>query len=256
MLRIYPLYSGSSGNSTLVRSDNCNILIDVGLGYKTTLSALKAHNLSPEDISAIVVTHEHVDHIGGICQFVRRCPVKVYAPSKIVGVVCERAMYSEVYGVDGRFDVGDLTADVYKCSHDSAACVGYRFTDGHDSVASVTDTGCTNSLLVDFLAPCHTVQLESNHDVDMLKNGPYPYQLKRRILSDVGHLSNAQAAEVLQQLVGSNVKKVILAHLSEHNNTAELAFRTAVDAYADKGLYEGRDIDVYVAAKRDNKVTE
>ena len=108
--------------------------------------------------------------------------------------------------------------------------------------------------LVDFLAPCDRIQLESNHDVDMLKSGPYPYPLKRRILSDFGHLSNAQATQVLSDLVGSNVKSVILAHLSEHNNTAELAFNNVVNMYADKGLVEGRDISVYVAKQHDNTV--
>ena len=122
-------------------------------------------------------------------------------------------------------------------------------------MASVTDTGKTDNALVDFLAPCDVVQLESNHDVNMLKNGPYPYPLKRRILSDFGHLSNEQAADLLEKLIGSNVKKVILAHLSEHNNTAELAFNAVVEMYARNNLVEGRDIDVRVARQRDNEVT-
>lgn len=254
MVKIFPLYSGSGGNCTLVQSDNANLLVDVGLGCRATLSALKMYNLSLSDITAIVVTHEHSDHIGGISSFVSHSPVPVYAPGAIADLVAKRATCCDVSGIADVTEIADLRIDRYECSHDAAACYGYRFSDGTNSVATVTDTGCVTTGLVDFLAPCDRIQLESNHDVDMLKSGPYPYPLKRRILSDFGHLSNDQATQVLSDLVGSNVKSVILAHLSEHNNTAELAFNNVVNMYADKGLVEGRDISVYVAKQHDNTV--
>lgn len=254
MVKIFPLYSGSGGNCTLVQSDNANLLVDVGLGCRATLSALKMYNLSLSDITAIVVTHEHSDHIGGISSFVSHSPVPVYAPVAIADLVAKRATYCDVSGIADATEIADLRIERYECSHDAAACYGYRFSDGTNSVATVTDTGCVTTGLVDFLAPCDRIQLESNHDVDMLKSGPYPYPLKRRILSDFGHLSNDQATQVLSDLVGSNVKSVILAHLSEHNNTAELAFNNVVNMYADKGLVEGRDISVYVAKQHDNTV--
>lgn len=254
MVKIFPLYSGSGGNCTLVQSDNANLLVDVGLGCRATLSALKMYNLSLSDITAIVVTHEHSDHIGGISSFVSHSPVPVYAPKAIADLVAKRATCCDVSGIADVTEIADLRIDRYECSHDAAACYGYRFSDGTNSVATVTDTGCVTTGLVDFLAPCDRIQLESNHDVDMLKSGPYPYPLKRRILSDFGHLSNDQATQVLSDLVGSNVKSVILAHLSEHNNTAELAFNNVVNMYADKGLVEGRDISVYVAKQHDNTV--
>ena len=254
MVKIFPLYSGSGGNCTLVQSDNANLLVDVGLGCRATLSALKMYNLSLSDITAIVVTHEHSDHIGGISSFVSHSPVPVYAPGAIADLVAKRATCCDVSGIADVTEIADLRIERYECSHDAAACYGYRFSDGTNSVATVTDTGCVTTGLVDFLAPCDRIQLESNHDVDMLKSGPYPYPLKRRILSDFGHLSNDQATQVLSDLVGSNVKSVILAHLSEHNNTAELAFNNVVNMYADKGLVEGRDISVYVAKQHDNTV--
>ncbi|HCY49968.1 MAG TPA: MBL fold metallo-hydrolase [Clostridiales bacterium] len=254
MVKIFPLYSGSGGNCTLVQSDNANLLVDVGLGCRATLSALKMYNLSLSDITAIVVTHEHSDHIGGISSFVSHSPVPVYTPKAIADLVAKRATYCDVSGIADVTEIADLRVERYECSHDAAACYGYRFSDGTNSVATVTDTGCVTTGLVDFLAPCDRIQLESNHDVDMLKSGPYPYPLKRRILSDFGHLSNDQATQVLSDLVGSNVKSVILAHLSEHNNTAELAFNNVVNMYADKGLVEGRDISVYVAKQHDNTV--
>lgn len=254
MVKIFPLYSGSGGNCTLVQSDNANLLVDVGLGCRATLSALKMYNLSLSDITAIVVTHEHSDHIGGISSFVSHSPVPVYAPKAIADLVAKRATCCDVSGIADVTEIADLRVERYECSHDAAACYGYRFSDGTNSVATVTDTGCVTTGLVDFLAPCDRIQLESNHDVDMLKSGPYPYPLKRRILSDFGHLSNDQATQVLSDLVGSNVKSVILAHLSEHNNTAELAFNNVLNMYADKGLVEGRDISVYVAKQHDNTV--
>ena len=254
MVKIFPLYSGSGGNCTLVQSDNANLLVDVGLGCRATLSVLKMYNLSLSDITAIVVTHEHSDHIGGISSFVSHSPVPVYAPKAIADLVAKRATCCDVSGIADVTEIADLRIERYECSHDAAACYGYRFSDGTNSVATVTDTGCVTTGLVDFLAPCDRIQLESNHDVDMLKSGPYPYPLKRRILSDFGHLSNDQATQVLSDLVGSNVKSVILAHLSEHNNTAELAFNNVVNMYADKGLVEGRDISVYVAKQHDNTV--
>lgn len=254
MVKIFPLYSGSGGNCTLVESDNANLLVDVGLGCRATLSALKMYNLSLSDITAIVVTHEHSDHIGGISSFVSHSPVPVYTPKAIADLVAKRATCCDVSGIADVTEIADLRVERYECSHDAAACYGYRFSDGTNSVATVTDTGCVTTGLVDFLAPCDRIQLESNHDVDMLKSGPYPYPLKRRILSDFGHLSNDQATQVLSDLVGSNVKSVILAHLSEHNNTAELAFNNVVNMYADKGLVEGRDISVYVAKQHDNTV--
>ena len=119
----------------------------------------------------------------------------------------------------------------------------------------MTDTGKTDAKLVDFLLPCVTVQLESNHDEDMLFNGRYPYFLKRRISSDFGHLSNKQSAEVLALLLNGNLKNVILAHLSEQNNTKELAFGSAVSVLKDKGVVEGKDVSVYVADQYFNGIT-
>lgn len=255
MIQLIPIFSGSGGNCTLVRTEDTTVLVDVGLGYKLTLSALQRHNVSPDEISAVFVTHEHSDHTGGIAQWTGHHRVKLFAPRDICPVLCDKIYCGQVVPVGKTQQVDDLTVDVYECSHDSAACVGYRFGDGKGSfVATVTDTGCTRAELVDFLAPCRGIQLESNHDVNMLKNGPYPYQLKRRILSDFGHLSNDQASGVLQNLIGSNVTDVVLAHLSEHNNTAELAFDTAVNMYAAHNLIEGRDVNVHVAKPRCNDI--
>lgn len=250
MLKLTPLFSGSRGNCTLIQSQNTNILLDVGYSYKKLLLALQSKNLTPKDIHAIVITHEHDDHICALPMWTKyKMDTQIYVPKPIVNCIATRSYSPFVEGVSGSFVVGDVTVDVYECSHDSQACCGYRFTADNESIASVTDTGCYNDELVAFLAPCKAVQLESNHDVTMLMQGRYPYPLKRRISSPFGHLSNDQCAELLQKLIGTNVKKVVLAHLSENNNTAELAFDTINKMYQKNNVIEGKDVQLYVASQ-------
>lgn len=254
MLKVSPLFSGSRGNSTLIQSDNTNILLDAGYGCRYIVKALESRGLTPKDIDAIVISHEHTDHVGALPVWTRSHPTPIFAPTLIADYLRQRVYVSEVYDVTGSFVVGDISVDVYECSHDARACCGYRFGAGQAYFACVTDTGCVTDELVNFLTPCSTIMLESNHDVDMLIKGPYSYPLKQRILSDFGHLSNEQASVVLDRL-GRGVHNVILAHLSEKNNTRELAFSTVVNMYASKGIIEGRDVNVYVADQYSNEVT-
>ena len=255
MIRVEPLFSGSKGNCTLIRSDSVNILLDAGYSYKSILRALDERGLSPKDVDAIVVTHEHGDHVNALPYWGKNCPTPIYAPTPIADYLRQRVYFSEVYEIDGSFNVGDVRVDVYECSHDARSCCGYRFSVGGAYFACVTDTGCPNDALIDFLSPCKAIMLESNHDVNMLVKGEYSYVLKQRILSPYGHLSNTQAAEVVQRLARSSVKTIILAHLSEKNNTKELAFNATVQALAACGLVEGRDVTVYVADQYSNGVT-
>ncbi len=249
MIKLTPLFSGSKGNCSLIQTENTNILLDIGCSYKKVTTALASKNLTPKDITAIVITHEHDDHISALPMWTKRTQTKVFAPTPIVNIIAGRTYCSQVEGVEDTFVIGDVTVDVYQCSHDSVACCGYRFTHDGESIASITDTGCYNAQTVDFLAPCKVVQLECNHDVTMLKNGKYPYPLKRRISSPYGHLSNDQCAEILQQLIGSNVKKVVLAHLSENNNSGEIAFDAITKMYAKNNVIEGKDIELYIASQ-------
>lgn len=250
MLKLTPLFSGSRGNCTLIQTNNTNILLDVGYSYKKILLALEGKNLTPKDITAIVITHEHDDHICALPMWTKHAPnTQIYVPQPIVNCIATRSYSPYVEGISGSFVVGDIQIDVYQCSHDSQACCGYRFSCAGKSIASITDTGCFDEQTVQFLAPCKVVQLECNHDITMLQSGRYPYLLKRRIASPFGHLSNDQCASILQQLIGSNVKKVVLAHLSENNNTAELAFDTVNKMYQKNNIVEGRDIQLYVASQ-------
>lgn len=255
MLKISPLFSGSRGNCTLIQTDRMNILLDAGYHYKQIVARLADFSLALADVAAIVLTHEHSDHISALPYLTRGLQSKVYAPKAICNIVAGRTYCSEVLPIEDSLNLDGVTIDLYQCSHDSTDCVGYRFTCGGESVASVTDTGRIDDLLIDFLSPCKGILLESNHDVDMLNNGPYPYLLKRRILSDYGHLSNDQTAQVIARLKGSNVKHVVLSHLSEQNNTKEIAFSVAVKALNSAGLVEGKDIKIYVADQYANRIT-
>lgn len=255
MLKISPLFSGSKGNCTLIQSPQTNLLLDVGFTYRHVVNALAERGLEPKDITAIVITHEHIDHIGALSTWTRHTPTPIYAPSRIAHLIEQRTCCSDVSGIVGDFTVGDIGVEHYECSHDAVCCFGYKFTCGASRFACVTDTGCIDEELIDFLQDCKGVMLESNHDVDMLKNGVYTYTLKQRILSPFGHLSNAQTAEILKRIAHSEVKTVVLAHLSEQNNNKEIAFNTAVQAYSFCGMTVGKDVTVYVADQRKNDIT-
>ena len=252
---VSPLFSGSKGNCTLIQSGSVNILLDAGFSYKHILRALAERGLTQKDVSAIVITHEHTDHIAALPLWGKSCPTPIYAPAPIADYLRQRVYFCEVYEIEGSFQIGDVTVDVYECSHDARSCCGYRFSCVGSCFASVTDTGCFDDALIDFLSPCSAIMLESNHDVNMLLKGEYSYVLKQRITSPYGHLSNAQAAEVVQKLAFSRVKTVILAHLSEKNNTKELAFNATVQALAACGKVEGKDVNVFVADQYRNEVT-
>ena len=252
---VSPLFSGSKGNCTLIQSGSVNILLDAGFSYKSILRALGDRGLTQKDIDAIIITHEHTDHIAALPYWGKSCATPIYAPAPIADYLRQRVYFCEVHEVTGSFKIGDVSVDVYECSHDARCCSGYRFSNGGGYFACVTDTGCYDDKLIEFLSPCGVIMLESNHDVNMLVKGEYSYVLKQRILSPYGHLSNTQAAEVVQKLAHSRVKTIILAHLSEKNNTKELAFNATVQALNGCGLVEGRDVTVYVADQYKNEVT-
>lgn len=239
----------------MVQTPRANILLDAGFGFRAVAARLAQADLKPADISAIVITHEHSDHISALPQFAKYSHAKVFVPAPALTYIAQHCVCSNIEGVDGAFTFADAQIDAYRCSHDARACFGYRFTTERDCVASVTDTGVATAELAEFLSHCRTVVLESNHDVELLKNGNYPFHLKRRILSELGHLSNNQCAEILQKLVGTKVQNVVLSHLSQQNNTPKLATDCAVQALSAKGVVVGKDITLYVADQFQNEVT-
>lgn len=256
-MRFSPLYSGSSGNCSVVSDGDTNILVDAGMPGKAVTDALNDVGIDPKRLSAIVVTHEHSDHIKGIGVLSRRYDIPVYANEKtwksmhpLIGNIAMKNIRTFVTGQN--FYLGNVDIDPFPTSHDAADPVGYVFTAKGIRLVYMTDTGYVPEALREKAAGADLLFLEANHDVDMLKTGPYPFQLKKRILSEKGHLSNAAAGELLCRLYPSGVRRVILAHLSKENNTERIAYNTVRDALLNNGIPEK---DCFLAVAHRDRVT-
>lgn len=251
MIRISTLFSGSSGNCTLVQSETTAILIDCGRNCKAVCAGLTEKGLELSDISAIFVTHEHRDHISALDVMMRKKAIPIHVTSPSACELCRGRSAAENavvhQGLIFEETVGDMTIRSFPLPHDSAAHVGYRIecADG-DCAAVATDMGYVTMEAFKNLCGCRQVVLEANHDINMLKHGPYPYQLKMRILSRFGHLSNVDCGELCLGLAENGTKAVLLAHLSGENNTPDKALDTITCAFA------GREyVPTFKIAKKD-----
>lgn len=242
MPRFCALFSSSSGNCTYIESDNSAILIDAGVSCRAICNALTEIGSSIEKIKAIFITHEHTDHTKGLKTMLSKYDIKVYATcgtikgissslSIDVSKFCEMPLLSEV-------SVDDIKVHSFKTSHDSNESCGYISIIGDKKLSVVTDLGFIDDGILEIVEGSDLIMIESNHDIGMLQNGRYPYFLKRRILSDKGHLSNESCAKVLPELVKNGTHKFVLAHLSKDNNIPELALETAVSTLKLSGISE------------------
>lgn len=252
-MRVCTLASSSSGNSILINGDNTKILVDLGLKLADILQKLKALNIEPSEINAILLTHDHTDHICGIGPFIRKYKTKLYVHNKAYFSALKKLGRVEPQLVipfyDEPFEVGEFKVSAFCLPHD-AFCVGYNIEKDDKKISIATDFGHTTTNIVKNLYNSRLVILESNHDEKMLiKNPNYSGLLKSRILSKNGHLSNVCAAKIICELAQNNVKQVILAHLSEENNTPELAYSTVCEYLQAVNLREGKDINIDVASK-------
>ena len=219
------LGSGSKGNCTLVESGSTAVLIDAGFSGKEISRRLALIHRSPDDLTAILVTHEHGDHISGVGVLSRRCQLPVHANAGTYRAAESRVkkLYRRVEFETGTaFSVDDLEVHPFRISHDTADPVGFVLSDGKDSICFCTDTGTVTTLIRQRARQCQALILEANYDRQMLQNGPYPMQIKQRVRSNQGHLANDDAARLLAELSGSLLRKVLLAHISETNNLPEL----------------------------------
>ncbi len=254
----YSIASGSSGNCIYVGTDNSSVLIDAGVSCKRITDALKQIDRSPSDLTAIVITHEHSDHIAGLGVLCRKAHVPVYATAATIRQIFRYSPLGQVdvdlfhpIDADCPFTIGDMKAEAFHISHDAADPVGYRIEAGGKAVAVATDMGCYNRYTLNHLRDLDAVLLEANHDENMVQAGPYPYPLKQRILGEKGHLSNISSAMLLSQLLNDHMKMVYLGHLSKTNNYAELAYATVIselmmDPYCP---YKEGDIPIQVASR-------
>ncbi len=252
-LRFATIASSSGGNCVYIGTENTNILIDAGLSGKRVEDGLAQLELTGKDIDAIFVTHEHSDHADGIGILSRRYDIPVYAtegtwdnmPSK-VGEIRPRNRRT-VYA-DENCIFNDLCIHPFEIPHDAAEPVGYSIIGEKHKITVATDMGHITETVKENIKGSSVLLLESNHDVDMLKKGPYSYTLKQRILSDTGHLSNNVAGSFLSRIADSRLKYVFLGHLSKENNTPRLAFDTVKDIVSESGAEIGGDFDMWVAA--------
>jgi len=227
MMKAAILSSGSKGNSVLIETNNTKILIDLGITKSYAEEKLKELNVDPKEITAILITHTHTDHIQGLKVFLKKYRPKLYVNKTLLQLLSEYIEYDnyEVYQ-NQEFDIDDINVKVIKTSHDVKGSVGFVLSSNDKSMVYITDTGYINERYFNDLKNHDLYIFESNHDVEMLLNGKYPYHLKQRILSDKGHLSNKDSAYYLSKFIGKKTNTIVLAHLSDDNNTYDIALDT------------------------------
>ncbi|MBQ6381724.1 MAG: MBL fold metallo-hydrolase [Clostridia bacterium] len=248
MAKFLSLFSGSSGNSTYVADGTTGILIDAGRTAKQLSEALTAGEVDPAGIDALLVTHEHIDHAQGIRVFASRFNVPVYATEGTIqglkqkGFVDER---TQLHKIEDKLCIGGMTIEAFPTSHDTFEPCGFRVVTADERVFTIcTDTGVLTEQSKQALSGSDVVVLESNHELSMLLNGPYPYPLKMRVSGAKGHLSNDDCARQLVKLVEGGTTRLFLGHLSRENNTPEIALASAESALQIAGLKRGFDYEL------------
>ena len=247
------LYSGSSGNSILLGSENSKILIDAGLPGKKIDEALSAIDIKGNELDGIFITHEHIDHIKGVGVISRKYDIPIYANAdtwaameKSLGKIKEH----NIKVIDRRSvtNIKDLQVKSFCVPHDAAAPSGYTIALENKIASVATDFGIYTQEIRDNIKDSQVLLLESNHDINMVKFGPYPYQLKRRILSEVGHLSNEDCGKMIVDILSKgDPKQIMLGHLSNTNNHPDLAYESVVSVIRDSGIKIGEDVSLSMA---------
>ncbi len=232
-MRMVSIASGSSGNCIYIGSEETHLLIDAGISNKRIQQGLNQLGLKGEDLTGVLITHEHSDHICGLGVLARKYQIPIYGTEETLEEIKGKSSLGEYDKEllkpvlpDADFQIGDFRVKPLSIDHDAANPVAYRLGCGGRSVAVATDMGNYSQYIIDCLQDLDALLLESNHDVRMLETGPYPYYLKRRILGKKGHLSNENAGRLLNCILHDGMKKILLGHLSKENNYEELALET------------------------------
>ncbi|MCR5419322.1 MAG: MBL fold metallo-hydrolase [Lachnospiraceae bacterium] len=258
-MRMMTIASSSSGNCTYVGDDTTHILIDAGISAKRIEQGLAKAGITPRELDAIMITHEHTDHISGLGVLSRKYNIPIYGTAGTVRAIqtCRSVglIDSDLYQILDRHEVtqvGGLRVALHPISHDAADPVCYKVSSETATVALATDMGCYDRDIVEFLQGVNAMVLESNHDINMLSVGSYPYVLKQRILGNKGHLCNEAAGQLLSSLLHDDMKKVFLGHLSKENNLPELALTTVcLEVSMGDNPYKADDFDIQVADRND-----
>ncbi len=246
------LASGSSGNCFYVETPQKKLLIDAGLTGKKVTSLLAEIDRSPEDLDAILVTHEHSDHIKGVGVLARKYHLDVYANQETWKIMDDRNMIGKldaaqkhVFERGKMMTFGDLDIESFGVSHDAVDPQFYRIMKDDKSFVMLTDTGYVSDRMAGLIENADGYLIESNHDIEILRSGAYPWSLKQRILSDKGHLSNEDGAETMIRTIGNRTKKIYLGHLSKENNIKELAHMTMENQLMRADFGVGKDFTVF-----------
>ena len=250
MARFYPLFSSSSGNSHFIGSPSGGILVDAGASCRKIVAALMQNGISPEAVKAVFITHDHSDHINGLKVFLKNFNVPVYASSGTAeyleahGCLCAGA---EVFDISRGAEAGGFYVEPFRTPHDAAESVGFRIHTPDGKICCVcTDLGTVTDEVDKALTGADLVLLESNYDESMLRNGSYPFYLKKRIASDFGHLSNTDSAKEVRRLIDRGTRRIILGHLSRENNTPRVAENTLLRTLGSEYV-RGRDYLLAIA---------
>lgn len=254
MVKFCSLYSGSSGNSIFIGTDKAKILIDSGLSGKKITEALISIDEDPADLSAILVSHEHDDHVRGLRVLSKRYNIPVYAnemtwealDGNIKGISEKNIKY---FKNDKEFEICGLGIKAFSIPHDANDPVGFSFNIGDKKITIATDIGHVTQHVRKSIEGSYLLFLESNHDVKMLQVGEYPWWLKQRILGENGHLSNEAAGEVAADMAEKGTQHFLLGHLSNKNNFPQLAYQTTFNALANRNIRVGKDVTLEVASR-------
>lgn len=251
MIRFQSFLSGSSGNSTFLTDGETKFLVDCGANGKYITECLTRIDVDPTEIDAILITHSHRDHVSGVGVMSRRFNIPILASnetwdemSEIIGKISTQN--TKIISDGKKLSFGDIEIKPFSIPHDAKGSLAFRFETEESKMAIATDIGHISDELFENLSGCECIIIEANHDLEMLRMGRYPYYLKKRILSDTGHLSNGDSAKLCVMLAKSGTKAFWLGHLSNENNTPDLAYNTVKDALAKAGIKVGGDVALNV----------
>lgn len=245
-LKFQNLASGSKGNCAIVLCGDTKLIIDAGISYTAMKRKLEEKDLNFSSFSGILITHCHSDHIKGLEALLKHTKLKILMPQKMYVDFKEMIPLERVIFIEDKNKLKEVEIDLIYTSHDTSCSVGYLITYYGKSLVYITDTGYINRKYIKMLENKNIYFIESNHDEEMLMNGPHPPFLKQRILSDRGHLSNRTTAEYLKKMVGKDTKYIFLAHLSEKNNTEELAYTTT------KNSLSSEEVQIMIAYQNES----
>ncbi|MEA5080963.1 MAG: MBL fold metallo-hydrolase [Dysgonamonadaceae bacterium] len=252
----FSLGSGSSGNCYYLGNSEYGVLIDAGVGVRTIIKRLKEYDISMHQIQAILITHEHFDHVKSATSLAHKHFLPVYATREVHKRIEQNTIIP--YSLNGSrkyikkesaFHIRDIRVTPFEVPHDSVDNVGYFFEIGDQTFALATDVGIITDTISHYICASNHLVIESNYDEDLLQNGRYPYHLKKRITSGTGHLSNLQTSHFLSENYSDKLKNIWLCHLSGDNNTPELAFKATQEKFAQKGITVGEDVNLQILGR-------